>query len=516
MLFIRILNERQHEQYAHAEGVLQIGRGPTRPGPRRVVRDDFVSRDQLLIEEMPGGNVRLENVSQRRHIDLGDGRKLLTGQSVEVPVPVYLRVGRTDIEIEAETSNDVDTQSLYSLARPQTIGGTPASAGLITQLGEAPKAEMLATWLETLVHLQRHDADEQDTYRSASRALVELIGLDLGMVLLRHGQDWNVAASYTTSDRASLRWSRTLVQTVVSERRTFYQDVASLPLQAQSLTALDAVVASPIFDLRDEVAGVLYGVRTRPVVGRTSIRPLEAQVVQLLAAAVGSSLTRASALRTRVQFEQFFSSELVRELENNPDLLEGRNQEVTILVSDLRDSVRLAERLTPATSCQLIRDLMERLTTCICDQGGVVVDYAGDGILAMWNAPLPQVDHAARACRAALAMQAEMPAINQEWGEKVGFPLRLGIGLNTGEAQVGNTGSTRKLKYGPHGQTVNCASRVQAATKNLKAGILLTESTQTQVRGLFQTRSWPAQQLTGLGTVTLHELLGEQNMQVLA
>jgi adenylate cyclase len=125
------------------------------------------------------------------------------------------------------------------------------------------------------------------------------------------------------------------------------------------------------------------------------------------------------------------------------------------------------------------------LSERIVDQGGVIVDYAGDGILAMWNAPAAQADHAVRACRAAQAMQAEMAGINARWRDVVGAPLQLGIGVNTGPAQVGNTGSSRKFKYGPHGYTVNLAARVQDATKKLGVPILITSSVRDQLGDSF-------------------------------
>jgi adenylate cyclase len=233
-------------------------------------------------------------------------------------------------------------------------------------------------------------------------------------------------------------------------------------------------------------------------------------VVQLLASSVGANLARATATRTRVQFEQFFSPELVRELERNPDLLEGHNQEVTILVSDLRGFTSLSERLGAQITCRLIRDMMERLTDRIVAQGGVIVDYAGDGILAMWNAPVAQSDHAVRGCRAALAMQGEMPGLNSRWGDVVGGPLILGVGLNTGVAQVGNTGSTRKFKYGPHGYTVNLASRVQDATKKLGAPVLITGSTADQLPDTFITTRVGRTQMPGVTDgVILYQLNGE-------
>src|SRR5438105_11642165 len=86
------------------------------------------------------------------------------------------------------------------------------------------------------------------------------------------------------------------------------------------------------------------------------IRTIEAQMVQLLAAAVGANLARTMATHTRTQFEQFFSSELVRELARDPKMLEGRNREVTILVSDLRGFSTLSEKLGPQDTCRLIRD----------------------------------------------------------------------------------------------------------------------------------------------------------------
>ena len=107
-----------------------------------------------------------------------------------------------------------------------------------------------------------------------------------------------------------------------------------------------------------------------------------------------------------------------------------------------------------SNTCRMVRDMMERLSTQIVEHGGVIVDYAGDGILAMWNAPAPQQDHGARAARAALAMLDELPDLNAQWHDLAGVPLALGIGINTGPAMVGNTGSSRKFKYGPHGHTV--------------------------------------------------------------
>jgi adenylate cyclase len=136
-----------------------------------------------------------------------------------------------------------------------------------------------------------------------------------------------------------------------------------------------------------------------------------------------------------------------------------------------------------------------------------VVDYIGDGLLAMWNAPLDQPDHAIRAARSALAMRDGLPELNRRWRDRLGKPLGLGIGINSGPALVGNTGSHKKFKYGPLGHTVNLASRVEGATKQLGVGLLFTGSTFERLGESFATRRLCQARVMGIaGGVDLHEL----------
>jgi adenylate cyclase len=511
MLIISISNKRQNVRLEHSKGPLELGRGPQRAIKRIMLEDIYVSRDQLLIEEVEDSRVQVENLSQKREITLSDGSLLDAGARRIVPLPVFFGVGETQISIEREAAEEFNKASLQTIAQPPL---RPAAAAAVPDklldLGEAPSPEKLASWMERVLTLQQAAADTPDFLKQTARAMVEMIGLDIGMVILRKDDEWNLAAGHAADDRSSMRYSRTLVNHVFTERRTFFQDLEALAEQAISLQAVEAVVASPIFGVQDDMVGVLYGARNRAVRGRIGVRPLEAQIVQLLAAAVSAYLTRAAAVRTRVQFEQFFSPELVRELERNPDLLEGRNQEVTILVSDLRGFTALSERLGAHNTCKIIRDLMEHLTERIVDQGGVIVDYAGDGILAMWNAPVQQPDHAVRACRAAQGMQSDMVGVNARWEATIGAPLHLGIGINAGPAQVGNTGCSRKFKYGPHGHTVNLAARVQDATKKLGLPILITRSVRDKVREAFGVQEAGRVALAGItDAVVLFELKSE-------
>ena len=105
------------------------------------------------------------------------------------------------------------------------------------------------------------------------------------------------------------------------------------------------------------------------------------------------------------------------------------------------------------------------LTAAVLDHDGLIIDYYGDGLAAMWNAPADQPEHPELACRAALAMIEALPAVGEKWAKVLPDELRIGVGVHTGVAQVGNAGSSRRAKYGPRGANVNLASRIEGATK---------------------------------------------------
>jgi adenylate cyclase len=510
MLRIRVVEPDQIQEYEHADGPVELGRGRARGVRRIVLRDSAVSRDHVRLEEIAAGWVRVENLSQTNYVQPSEGAAIDRGASRDVRVPVSLLVGHVRIDLEPGAPEQSEPGPLHTIASPVQFDTGQLPQASVKDLGEAPAPELLTRWLETVLTLQRSAVGATEVYQQTARALVELIGLDAGLVLLRREHGWAVVARYSTALPADeIQCSRTLVEHVAAQRRTFFQDLDATGGLSASLEAISAAVVSPFFGIRDEVVGLVYGVRQQGW-SRGPIRPIEAQLVQLLAAAVGSHLARAAALRTRVQFEQFFSTELVQELENNPHLLEGREQEVTILVSDLRGYTRIAQKLGAQQGCRLVRDLMERLSQRINEQGGVIVDYAGDGLLAMWNAPVAQEDHVVRAARAALAMLDELPGLNADWQARIGEPLVLGIGLNTGVAQVGNIGSSRKFKYGPHGHTVNLASRVQDATKKFAVPILVTAATRERLPEAFATRALGSAQLPNCAEeVALHELTRE-------
>jgi class 3 adenylate cyclase len=287
-----------------------------------------------------------------------------------------------------------------------------------------------------------------------------------------------------------------------------------------SLGGVQAVIAAPILNQAGEVIAVLYGDRHsgagRQLPGSRdgSISKLEAMLVETFACSVAAGLLRIEQerklLAAQVRFEQFFTPELARQLAAEPDLLRGRDAEVTLLFCDIRGFSRVSERLGPAATSQWIESVLSTFSDCIIAHQGVLVDYLGDELLAMWGSPIEQPDQAERACRSALDMWRALATLNAQWRSLLNEPIRIGIGINTGIARVGNTGSNRKFKYGPLGNAVNLASRVQGATKYLKAGILMTAATHARCIGDFLTRRLcPVRVVNISEPVELYELIND-------
>jgi adenylate cyclase len=520
MLRFRVTNKLQQQEFDHASGPIEIGRGGARDDiPRCVVQDLYVSKDHIALLEGAGGRVQVRNLSARNSIRLADNSVIAVGATRDLDSPIRLTVGETTIDVAAVGDEPVDNSGpLHTIGQPLAGRTLPTAQLSLQELGQSPDPEKLTQWFETVIAVQRAAAGSPEFYQQTAAAVVKLVGLDKGLVILKKNARWMVQSRFPDDEGSIGReFSTTILSRVERERRTFFQSEGVAANSAESLQGVEAVVASPIFDPRDQVVGMVYGVRNRftrtrgASVSGLGIGPLEAQVMQLLASAVGVGLARqeqeAEAGRLRVQFEQFFSADLARELQRNPRLLDGQEREITVLFSDIRGFSRLAERLGPTETCKLVSYVMEKVTNRIREFEGVVVDYAGDGLMAMWNAPATQADHAAKACRAALGMISDLPAMDAEWKERLGVPLRLGIGLNTGPALCGNTGSSHKFKYGPLGHAVNLGSRVEGATKQLGVPLLISGSTRVLLDDTFLSRRLCKVRVVGIGgAIDLYEL----------
>jgi len=153
------------------------------------------------------------------------------------------------------------------------------------------------------------------------------------------------------------------------------------------------------------------------------------------------------------------------------------HREITLLMADLRGFTHLSSRLAIEQTDALLGEVMDSFTTAIVEHGGFIIDYFGDGLAAMWNAPAEQVQHPELACRAALRIVESLPPIAANWAGVIQDELRVGIGIHTGMARVGNAGSSWRMKYGPRGPTVHLTSRIESATKQIGLPLLFSRTT---------------------------------------
>src|SRR4051794_8124255 len=185
MLRICQVYKKVQTQFEHGGGPIEFGRGPQRDVPRRVLQDPSVSGDQLRIEELPFGRLRVVNLSKRFPVWLATGQTIDAGGASDVPLPVRLTIGETMLQVE-EIKEDAASESLRTVERPFR----PGESRLLSRLPnkeEAIDPATLARWFEAVVSVQRASASSGEFYEQTARAVVELIGLARGLVIPPRG-----------------------------------------------------------------------------------------------------------------------------------------------------------------------------------------------------------------------------------------------------------------------------------------------------------------------------------------
>ena len=177
-------------------------------------------------------------------------------------------------------------------------------------------------------------------------------------------------------------------------------------------------------------------------------------------------------------FARYLAPSVIEALKQDPGLLAlgGTTRELTVLFSDVAGFTKLSERLKPAQVSTLLNEYLTRHCDAVFATEGVVDKFIGDAVMAFWNDPVPQPDHALRACRTALAVQAAMPGFEPVWRGLGLSEFEVRIGLNSGTAVVGNMGSRQRFDYTALGDTVNLASRLEGANKAFGTSILLGDA----------------------------------------
>ena len=186
--------------------------------------------------------------------------------------------------------------------------------------------------------------------------------------------------------------------------------------------------------------------------------------------------------RIRDSFGRYVGRDVMEQVLAENPTLQGSRREVSVLVSDLRGFTTLSETMPAERVAAHLNEYFPAMIDAIFAERGMINDFIGDGILAVFGAPLPDADHAWRAARAAMGMQAALERLNREWAARGVPTLRMGIGIHTGTVFAGNVGGPGRIKYTVIGDTVNVTARLEGVNKDLGTTALITAETRRGAR----------------------------------
>lgn len=218
-------------------------------------------------------------------------------------------------------------------------------------------------------------------------------------------------------------------------------------------------------------------------------------------------------------FEHYVSAELLKEILKNPKIVKlgGEKRTVTVLFLDIESFTEISEKLRAEDVVSMLNDVFGELTQVIMEEEGYIDKYEGDAIMAFWNAPIASRTHFSLAVRAGLRCLKKLRnEINENLKNKGFRPLNIRVGINTGEAVVGNVGSRKRFDYTVIGDTVNLSSRLESINKIYGTNIIVSESTYENVTNNnpedFLFRKLDVVKVRGRGkSVKIYEVIGFKN-----
>jgi adenylate cyclase len=492
-------------------GQLTIGRAydnDIRVDDLRVSRHHAVirslTRNQAVIRNASSGNLLLVN-GQNLSNDAGE-RPLQGGDEIKIIPAIFTLswedqgvIGYTDEPLSASTTVTPATSGFTSLLISTSFSSTKQKE--LEELRR--KAEMLAHLCDMSAALATV-FDPKSILDYATDIVMRMIGADCCAALLSELAEDPQPVSIRFRDvnfkpSQPHPISRTAIKTVLEKRVMLSsQDVAMDELLAVSRSTLTqgirSLACAPLVG-REGVYGALY-------VDRRGVPdPFTELDTQLLAAVAAQAATAVEAARTheriqretlaRAAFARFMPEHIIKELVECPEKfhLGGTNRRISVLFCDVRGFTRLAHKAPPETIVDLLNILFTEMAAEIFAHQGTLNKYLGDGLMALFGAPVGGETDALNAVAAAIGMQRRIKQVNEQLTAR-GLPkVMLGIGINTGEATVGCIGAEQRSEYTAIGDTVNIASRIEGIAH--PGQILVTHETRKELGDQFSlSESW--------------------------
>lgn len=211
---------------------------------------------------------------------------------------------------------------------------------------------------------------------------------------------------------------------------------------------------------------------------------------------------RKERLRIREMFSRYVSAAVVEELMENHEgfALGGRRRHITVLFADIRGFTTISERVEPEKVVSLLSDYLSRVTEIVFKYGGTIDKFIGDAVFAIFGAPKSHGDDALRAVKCGIEMVELVESLAPNWERILGQALKIGMGINSGEAIVGSIGSMIRSEFTAIGDTVNLGARLETLTKEMAVPMLISEATAAEIKGAIPLR--PLRQVTVSGRET--------------
>jgi adenylate cyclase len=214
----------------------------------------------------------------------------------------------------------------------------------------------------------------------------------------------------------------------------------------------------------------------------------------------------------RKMFSSYVSKRIVDELIRDPSKakLGGDRKEITVLFSDIRGFTSFSEKHQPEEVVSLLNEYLGAMTEIVFEYEGTLDKFVGDAIMALWGAPIGQLDHAERAVRCALAMIAKLKQLQAKWASEGRYVIDIGIGINTGDMVVGNMGAEgKKMDYTVIGDNVNLGARLEGLTRKYNNHIIISEYTYEKVKDIVEAKQLDSVTVKGKeNPVVVYDLVG--------
>jgi adenylate cyclase len=463
---------------------------------RHHARLSVLPGDTTLINDLGSLNGTYVNGQQIHEQRLKDQDRITLGM-YEMK---YEAAGPEDVHVETgarapDVTGLVTPESLSSALRAKVEAGALPPQALHERYRALEKENKLLKLLLGVGKTLSSVLTAEEVMQRVMELVFQMENVERGFVMLRDEKKGFRPAVLLYKDprlKAEARGvvlSRTLIERVTTERLPLLiHDVAGderfSASESLRLAGIRSAMCAPLI-YKDKVFGLFYvDCLTKPY----AFSKEELTIFSVVAAEAAISFDNAQSheeLSRRVierkALERFLSSAVVEKILANPDQIHlgGENQTATILFTDIRGFTRQAEHMQPHQVVEWLNEYFTEMTDLLFENGGTLDKYLGDGIMAMFGAPIARPDDTARAVKTAIEMQRALVRLNTDWAARGRPTMQIGVGVNTGAVTAGNIGSTKRMDYTVIGDAVNLASRLCANARSEQ--ILVSESTYNQL-----------------------------------